>query len=318
VHVEAILAQKELKLPPWNPVFNNMPLLSDSGPWRRLDISVSPISLNLVDADILAKAIGKWYANGLVRVKKRTGRRDNEDGVETQQSLNKASEQALESDNAPVVQVGAGVGILSLHIERLELALEGHSKREEPISDDRSVNTFTSDATNLDPRKRTYAVQLLGIHFGRVAQHSITRNNFLVSDVKIVRIKDEHKFDPLAPKYEVEDLQHCILIRRDKEEQSAVQASNEKSFDDTVSSRPSIVENTAGFLSVSLFHDRSIHLDEVEIDMNSVVLRITPTTLKDCTKGLKKILELVQLVTREMERKVHEEGRKARLGRHGK
>jgi len=35
-------------------------------------------------------------------------------------------------------------------------------------------------------------------------------------------------------------------------------------------------------------------------------------SLKDCTKGIKKIVELVQLMTREMERKVHEEGRKAR------
>jgi hypothetical protein len=41
--------------------------------------------------------------------------------------------------------------------------------------------------------------------------------------------------------------------------------------------------------------------------------------LKDCSKGIRKIIELVQLMTREMERKVHEEGRKARRrGRDGK
>ena len=44
-----------------------------------------------------------------------------------------------------------------------------------------------------------------------------------------------------------------------------------------------------------------------------MILRVTPTTLKDCTKGIRKIAELMQLITRAMERKVHEEGRKARL-----
>ncbi len=62
----------------------------------------------------------------------------------------------------------------------------------------------------------------------------------------------------------------------------------------------------------SLFHDGTIHLDEVEADIEAVVLRVTPTTLKDCAKGIRRIVELVQLMTREMERKVHEEGRKAR------
>jgi hypothetical protein len=64
---------------------------------------------------------------------------------------------------------------------------------------------------------------------------------------------------------------------------------------------------------VNLFHDKEQHLDEVEIDTDSVVIRVTPTSLKDCAKAVRRALELVQLATREMERKVHEEGRKARL-----
>jgi hypothetical protein len=32
-------------------------------------------------------------------------------------------------------------------------------------------------------------------------------------------------------------------------------------------------------LSVSFLHDRLLHLDEVEIDMNSIVLRVTPSRL---------------------------------------
>jgi hypothetical protein len=65
-------------------------------------------------------------------------------------------------------------------------------------------------------------------------------------------------------------------------------------------------------LRTSFLHDGAKHLDEVEIDIDSVVLRVTPTTLKDCAKAVKRIVELAQLATKEMERKVHEEGRKAR------
>jgi Mg2+ and Co2+ transporter CorA len=50
----------------------------------------------------------------------------------------------------------------------------------------------------------------------------------------------------------------------------------------------------------------------VEIVIDSVIVRVTPTSLKDCAKGLRRFLELVELTTKEMERKVHEEGRNAR------
>ena len=65
-------------------------------------------------------------------------------------------------------------------------------------------------------------------------------------------------------------------------------------------------------LRASVLHDGTAHLDEVEIDIESVILRVTPTTLKDCAKAFRRIAELAQLTTKEMERKIHEEGRKAR------
>ena len=71
-------------------------------------------------------------------------------------------------------------------------------------------------------------------------------------------------------------------------------------------------------LSATLFHDTVQHLDEVEIDIDSVTVRVTPTSLKDSAKGLQRFLELVELTTKEMERKVHEEGRNARRIGQGK
>lgn len=353
VQVEAVLAEREVELPTWNPVFEKMSLLTDKGPWRKIDITISPIRLNLVDAEILARAIGKWYASGVVRVKKRTSHFKQMSSDSKKTRPNVGGEEKEEKLLQAVKAASSGVGILSLHIERLEMALEGHSKHPGSIPDDVSVATFLSETETSDPRKRRYIVEFLGIHYGRLAQKGVSRNNFVVSDVKIVQIKEEGGFNPLAPNYDVDDLQHCILVRRDRDDKSRRpkpsemsvasygsptrgtnwNGGNDMSFFSRINESPGTIpesfenpqppaavddSDSAQFLSVGILHDGGIHLDEVEIDMNSVVLRITPTTLKDCAKGLRKILELVQLVTQEMERKVHEEGRKARLGRFGK
>ena len=65
-------------------------------------------------------------------------------------------------------------------------------------------------------------------------------------------------------------------------------------------------------LVVKFLHDDIQHLHDVEINMDSVMIRVTPTSMKDCAKGFRKALELIQIVTKELERKIHEQGRQAR------
>lgn len=346
LHVEAILAERELALPRSNPSFCDMSILSDNGPWRKLDISVSPICLNLVDAEILAKAIGKWYASGLVRVKKR---RD-PNAVNEAPSDDKVGDKEKEESLLRAVQITtSGVGILSVHVERFEMAVEGHSKKREDGSsaDERSVSTHVSFSEYAEPKIRTYVVELIDINIGRLSQHGITRNKFLVSDIRIIRVKADRRFNPLLSEQQIHDLPHCILVRLDKDYLSPVRETNSmavgapppaqlrlsgvdpsrqqfpsgnlhQAFEKgSITDRTTSV-NASSFLSVSFLHDKLLHLDEVEIDMDSIVLRVTPITLKDCSKGFSKVMELIQVVTRELERKVHEEGRKARLERLGK
>eukprot|EP00978_Attheya_sp_CCMP212_P024009 scaffold74702_cov53-Attheya_sp.AAC.5 len=69
---------------------------------------------------------------------------------------------------------------------------------------------------------------------------------------------------------------------------------------------------SSSVLSASHLHNIENHLDEVEIDVESLVVRVTPTSLRDCAQVLQRILELIELMTKEMERKVHQEGRMAR------
>lgn len=339
LHVEAILAEHELELPCRNPTFKGISLLADNGPWRKLEISISPICLNLVNAEVLARAIGKWYANGLVRVTKRRERNAMDKSSKDRSHGRKEKEGQL----LQTVQIAtSGVGILSVNVERIEMALEGHSKvNDDALTDERSLSSQILNIEALEPRKRTYLVELLNINIGRLNQHGVSKNKFLVSDVKIIRIKDDIGFNQV-PENDVNDISHCILVRLGnddsvvrRETKDMLVGSHVSPPRRTMSSRPDaspgdfsqsfeshpdkpVSNNFSEFLSVSFLHDKLLHLDEVEIDMNSIVLRVTPITLKDCSKGFSKIMELVQLVTREMERKVHEEGRKARLERHGK
>ena len=188
---------------------------------------------------------------------------------------------------------------------------------------------------------------MIDINIGRLSQHGITRNKFLVSDIRIIRVKAGRRFNPLLSEQQIHDLPHCILVRLDKDYLSSVRETNgaavealspaqlrlsgaepfcqqspsgnlQQAFEKGPITDMADTGNASSFLSVSFLHDKLLHLDEVEIELDSIVLRVTPITLKDCSKGFSKVMELIQVVTRELERKVHEEGRKARLERLGK
>ena len=334
LNVEAILAERDLDLPQGNPAFVGMSTLSSNGPWRKLDIVISPICLNLVDAEILARAIGKWYASGLVNVKTRRKGNEARKSVRNKFKLN----EGLLLDAVQIVT--SGVEIMSVHIERFEMALEGHSK-----TNDWNGNTGIFPCDRTEPMVRTYVVELLGINIGRLRQQGITRSKFLVSDIRIMRVKDDRGFNPVVSELGLADLPHCILVRLNKDltssgKMSSVlspQSEGTRNCAEFATSRRHVLSGNISqlveerseihrsavledpcFLSVYFLHDQHLHLDEVEVDMNAIVLRVTPITLKDCSKGFSKVMELAQVVTREMERKVHEEGRKARQDMLGK
>ena len=129
-------------------------------------------------------------------------------------------------------------------------------------------------------------------------------------------MRNSSEYTPLADRHIAVEDQYCILERRKGGSTSNVTHSTAPVVHDGIA--PKVLQPHQ-ILRVSLFHDRRTHLDEVEIDIESVVLRVTPTSLKDCAKGIRKIVELVQLMTKEMERNVHEQGRKARQqGNNGK
>lgn len=123
-----------------------------------------------------------------------------------------------------------------------------------------------------------------------------------MNDASILRLKDGSQFSPFKSRLDAVDAQYRVLVR-----------SVANTREPTIHSSDSPINTPrTPIVQASLLHDGHSHLDEVEVDIDSVVLRVTPTTLKDCAKAFRRIAELTQVATKEMERKVHEEGRKAR------
>jgi Vacuolar sorting-associated protein 13, N-terminal/N-terminal region of Chorein or VPS13 len=319
--------------------------MANDGPSRRIDITVSPICLNLVDAEVLARAIGKWYASGLVKAKKRVSTKS-----EPAKEHNKREFVDSDAENAATESLSkqkSSSDKYSLQIERIELALEGHSKPLVPPTREHSmlIDTEVREVYSTGPTTRTYLLELFGIDLRRSGQGGATKTILMVSDASIVKIQGDAAFSPSKPNHQrAEDPQNTILIREEKDIPRSNTFSDELhclvppstpstkisrvrvdhsfetprlqlspgNFADSFEKPSFATAVDTGILCVNLFHDKEQHLDEVEIDMDSVVIRVTPTSLKDCAKAVRRALELVQLVTREMERKVHEEGRKAR------
>lgn len=283
---------------------------------RTIDVNISPISLNLVDAEGVARSIGKWYGQGILSVRSRTTTSKRHASKRVQ----KRKEESLFAENGRNGSVGFAKGIsipqnLTISVEKIEMALEGHSKQlSSNFPDDKSLASLESlSLIDLSPPTRVYVVEVFGISVRRSKVNDSSTTNFQVKDASIVQLKDASEFIPMMPRHEVDESQYCILRSMTNQPEKGWHNSKAKKPPSN-SKRPDEKDKSGGkdIIAASLFHDGLAHLDEVEIDIDSVVVRVTPTTLKDFLKGLRRIVELVQLTTKEMERKVHEEGRKAR------
>lgn len=266
---------------------------------RAVDVVVSPVCLNLVDAEVLARSFGKWYVQSIRRANRKASKRmsSNKPSVAFSgaSSTNGDKEIILLQENNSIPLK------LSFKLEKLELALEGHSKNSG--GDDERSLTSQDSAQEGSPPVRTYLVEICEVGIFRQKQNQLATTSLTVNDASILRLKDGSHYYPLKTRSDVVDAQYRVLVR-----------SGPKSFETFSSDSPGGASrsNLPPIIRASLLHDGYSHLDEVEVDIDSVVLRVTPTTLKDCAKAIRRIAELTQVATKEMERKVHEEGRKAR------
>jgi len=292
---------------------------------RKVDVKISPISLNLVDAEGVARSIGKWYGQAVLIMRSRatSSKKENFKKASKRGNENLCKEER-QPGSVDFARSGSIPQTLTISVEKIELALEGHSKQgPTTFPDDKSLTSLESiSLIDLSPPTRVYVVEVFGIWARRSKVNDSSTMGFQLKDISIVQLRDSSEFVPMKSRHEVDESHYCILRGLSAPETGIApqlkskkgnswQALSKKIETATAPSEPGKSERR-DIISASLFHDGLAHLDEVEIDIDSVVVRVTPTTLKDFLKGLKRIIELVQLMTKEMERKVHEEGRKAR------
>lgn len=265
---------------------------------RAIDVVVSPVCLNLVDAEVLARSFGKWYVRNIRRANRKASSQvfsqvSSDLAALSRTASNEAEKVRYEIESIPVK--------MSVKIDKIELALEGHSKAS-ILDDDRSLMSQDSVQEG-SPNVRTYLVEICDMGVFRQKQNQLATTSLTVNDASILRLKDGSQYLPFRSRLDAVDAQYRVLVR-----------SVPRTPDSTLHSSDDVLIDTppAPIVRASLLHDGYSHLDEVEVDIDSVVLRVTPTTLKDCAKAFRRIAELTQLATKEMERKVHEEGRKAR------
>lgn len=252
-----------------------------TGQVRGVDIVVSPISLNLIDAEGLARLFGKWYGRIVHRVRGRSA---------TSSPTSSAFHHKQRPDDPSIFLPQTVPQLLTLAVSKLEVALEGHSKAISGAMDDRSLASQDS-YHEVAPPKRTYVFEVQDIAIRQSRKGYLKRTMFTIWDASICRLREGSFYAPLRMRRDGLESQYAILVRTGVGLEAG---------------QPTEI------LRATIMHDGQAHLDEVEIDIDSVTLRVTPTTLKDCAKAFRRVAEFAQLVTREMERKVHEEGRKAR------
>jgi Vacuolar sorting-associated protein 13, N-terminal/N-terminal region of Chorein or VPS13/Repeating coiled region of VPS13 len=292
---------------------------------RTIEIKISPISLNLVDAEGLARSIGKWYGQGILNVRRRVSSRRKGTKKSGLQKRDKTSSSiSLDERHPALASLEKRASIpqnLSIAMEKVEIALEGHSKQPSTnFPDDKSLASLESASLmDLSPSIRVYVVEVFGISVRRSRVNDSSTTKFLVSDASIVQLRDASSYVPMKPsKHVADESQYCILQGLNVPRRSKLPSAWKTRFPFGSLERETPLADQPDepvrrdIISALLYHDGNLHLDEVEIDIDSVAVRVTPTTLKDFLKALRRIVELVQLMTKEMERKVHEEGRKAR------
>lgn len=282
---------------------------TDEGTGQIISVNVGHIRVNLIDVEVLAKAIGRFYVSGVGMMKHKSASRSE---CITAQDLYPPS-QGLETSVLEVVHVC---------FEKVEAALERYSS------------------------KRTYVVELYLINLDKKNKGNLSFSRLSVSDFNIVQLIDvSSNQSGLAVRYLMPSCepQHQVLGRRHlviDEQVGGANATPPASPHLTAPRSPkikrlppsplktptqlrSVSQHSPApgslpseFISGCHFHDGGKHVDEVELDIASVILKVTPTSISDCTMWLARAIELISVASKEMERRVHERGRNARSEEH--
>ena len=171
-----------------DPIFYEKPICRDGGncindpsiiATNRVRVELGKICLSLVDAEILAKAIGKWYAARLLSVKQRSQVQKIYDPMNDGNVSKSNVKQAQTLDNIVNVRKKLKPLELSFSVKKIEMTLEG-----EPLENKASTPKISN------AYRRTYLVRLSRIQLNKLGGYHESTSRLSVNDAFIVQMKD--------------------------------------------------------------------------------------------------------------------------------
>eukprot|EP00588_Corethron_pennatum_P002036 CAMPEP_0194301144 /NCGR_PEP_ID=MMETSP0169-20130528/61637_1 /TAXON_ID=218684 /ORGANISM="Corethron pennatum, Strain L29A3" /LENGTH=491 /DNA_ID=CAMNT_0039051369 /DNA_START=810 /DNA_END=2282 /DNA_ORIENTATION=+ len=275
-----------------------------------INVIVGKIMLNLVDVEVVATAVSRLYAVLMVAKKS--------DVKTSDESIKKKFRKAKKKAKKIQLKLESQQYKVSVVLEKIEMCVEGF--------------TSSLSLSALTFMRRTYDVSLCGIRIDHSRMDEVTRSSFTVDDISVVQIHNCGVDINLPMFVDNTSERQSIFIRaseshildliptRENDEEWQGPAFTRNSYRTPVKS--SLPESHRKvdtddkllpyFIEVCYFHDGSKHLTEIEVDVGPFITFITPTSLRDISLGCNRIAEIVQVMTKEIERKVHKEGRLAR------
>ena len=312
---------------------------------QKITCDIGAIFVNLVDVEVLAKAIGKWYVAQVSRV-----RYLNQFSEKKQKIKHKLQEKKRRKPNEASVfgesntLEGAYPLELAVHLKKIEMTLEGGYDDPSTIISSVEASSKLKQQRKKKTDKMNYTIRFIGLNLSKTTESSKNKICMHVEDVSIVKKKPisstmEASFDSSF------DLVDEILVRSKvidgQLHTSAISTAGvtvsptklhspsknsfdkSRSFDSSSKNNMSNNFETVGIIDektendpIVIFthiHDREFQMNEVEVDIESIIVRITATTLRDCTHAVRRVYELIEVATKDLERRTHLRGRIAKI-----
>ena len=269
----------------------------------QVSVNVGRIRLNLVDVEDLAKAIGRYYASGV--------------GMMKNKSASMVPTTSKESASFTFV--------INVCFDKLEIALEQYSSQRTYLMEIFTIKLEKKNKGNLMSFSRLSISDFTIVQLADVSTNQ-SKNS---SAIRYLKQSNEPQHQLLArqklhtaPVSEVGGIgnrspSNKPLVAPQTPTKSGVKS---KTYLRTPTqlrfSSPGIDGTTPPHSNYTEFikmaHYRGQNVDEVEFDIASAIIKVTPTSISDCTMWLARAIELIRVASKEMERRVHDRRRQSR------
>jgi len=272
---------------------------------ERVTLNVGRIRVNLVDVEVLAKSIGRFYASGVIKLKNESSSKPDRKHIP---STTSRSQDLVTSSR------------LLICFEKIEAAIEQYSSQRTYLVELLTIKLDTRKKANMSFSRlsiKDFTIVQLGdsnrsasnvryLKLSTQPQHQLLRR-------KQVKLKSHERYDIASP-----GGQHLhspqTPERRIRQKQESLKTPKQLQFQSSYTPSSSTQPPyESDFINGVYFHDGVNLIDEVEIDVTSAIIKVTPTSISDCAMWVARAVELIRIASKGMERRAHKSNRKYRM-----